>query len=268
MDRGAGVVAFPTNVEELKSDASIKLPVPFGERVRLSSDSVPIVAAAPAPRLRVVDEIPRVAAVVIVAKFAAVIVVRPEAASVVSSAAIVSVLLPESRVRVEVVEPMVPAPVKVNESTSRTVPSTDTKPKFPSSLIVTDPVPAATSNSVKSMAVAPPVIDVKDVPVMVVPVIVKLPLRVVLSARVIALDPESITMFPVVAPPNVRVPMLREERVPVEAVKDNPLLLDAEIVATGRSFATPVIANCAADVDVPPTNKSTVVFLGVRAPLT
>src|SRR3989344_7722589 len=75
MDRGAGVVAFPTNVEELKSDASIKLPVPFGERVRLSSDSVPIVAAAPAPRLRVVDEIPRVAAVVIVAKFAAVIVV-------------------------------------------------------------------------------------------------------------------------------------------------------------------------------------------------
>ena len=100
IDRGAGVVAEPTNTEESASDDSIKLPVPLGDSVKLSSDSVPIVAALPAPRFRVVADIPRVEADVIVARFAAVIVVRPEAARVVSEAAIVNVSSPESSVRV------------------------------------------------------------------------------------------------------------------------------------------------------------------------
>ena len=104
IDRGAGVVAEPTNTEESASDVSIKLPVPLGASVKLSFDSVPIVAALPAPRFRVVADIPRVAADVIVARFPAVIVVRPEAARVVSDASSVSMLSPELRVRVDPVD--------------------------------------------------------------------------------------------------------------------------------------------------------------------
>lgn len=157
--------------------------------------------------------------------------------------------------------------MKVNESTSRTVPSTETKPRLPSSLIVTDPVLALTSNSVKSIAVAPPTIDVKFVPVIVVPVMVKLPLSVVLSARVIADDPESITMFPVVVPPRVSVCILVVARLPapVMYVLFAPLFADIEAVGT----PVPVLfvkANLADDVDVEPNNTSTVEFEGDSAP--
>ncbi|MBI4032901.1 MAG: hypothetical protein HY377_00030 [Candidatus Blackburnbacteria bacterium] len=93
-----------------------------------------------------------------------------EVVNAVSVAAIVKVLLPESRVKVfDPEERREPAPTKVRESMSRTDPSTETCPKSPPSLMVTEPVEALTSNSVKSMAVAPPVIEVKLVPVRVVP---------------------------------------------------------------------------------------------------
>ena len=73
-ESGARVLAaLPTKTPVSESEVKTKLPVPFGVRVKLSSEIVPIVAAEPAPRLREVVEIPSVAAVVIEARFAAVI---------------------------------------------------------------------------------------------------------------------------------------------------------------------------------------------------
>ena len=164
IERGAGVVAFPINTDELKSDERVRFPVPFGESVRSAFDVVPIVAAAPPPRFKVVESIERIAAASIVARLPALMVVRPDAESVVSLAAIVRVLFPESRVSVFVVDAIVPASVNVRESISRTVPSIDMFPALPSSSIVIEPVPAATSNSAKLIAVAPPLIEVSDVP--------------------------------------------------------------------------------------------------------
>jgi len=46
----------------------IKDPVPFGAMVKLSSDNVPIVAAAPPPRFNVVESMAKVAAASIVAR--------------------------------------------------------------------------------------------------------------------------------------------------------------------------------------------------------
>lgn len=168
-ESGAGVLACePIRIPVSESDVRIVFPVPLGVRVRLSSEIVPMVACAPPPRLSVVESIPRVEAASIVARAPALIVVRPEALSVVSSAAIVRVLLPESRVRVDTVDASVPAPANVRELILRTVPSTLMKPRSALSLMVTDPVPALTSNSVKSIAVAPPLIDVRLVPFSVV----------------------------------------------------------------------------------------------------
>ena len=69
-------------------------------------------------------------------------------------------------------------------------------------------------------------------------------------------------MFPVVLPPRVRVFPRRDWIVEFEASRDNPLLFDAEIVATGRSDAIPVTANLADSVVVPPTAKSNVSLIG------
>lgn len=168
-ERGAGVLAdVPMYIPVSESDERIVFPVPCEVRVRLSSEIVDIVAADPPPRFKVVESIPRVAAASIVASTPALIVVSPDADRVVSEAAIVRVLFPESRVRVDTVEARVPAPANVRESISKIVPSTDTCPASPVSLIVMLPVPAATSNSVKSIAVAPPLIDVREVPFRVV----------------------------------------------------------------------------------------------------
>ena len=210
----------------------------------MSFETVPIVAAAPPPRFSVVASIPRVAAASIVASTPAFIVVSPDAESVVSDAAIVRVLSPESRVRVFVVEASVPAPAKVRESISKIVPSTDTCPASPVSLIVIDPVPAATSNSVKSIAVAPPLIEVRDVPLSVV-----VPVRLTVCEFSPSIDPETplrgdILMFPVVFPPRVRVLFLRDWIVEEDAFKLNPLLfVVAERVAVGAPVAIPVTAN-------------------------
>lgn len=78
-------------------------------------------------------------------------------------------------------------------------------PRFPSSLIVMLPVPAATSNSEKLIAVAPPLIDVRDVPLRVVVVF-----RLTVSEFKPNIDPDTplrgdILIFPVVVPPRVRV---------------------------------------------------------------
>ena len=157
-------VRFPADVMVFELLKNCTSPVPFGESVRSAFDVVPIVAAAPPPRFKVVESIERIAAASIVARLPALMVVRPDAESVVSLAAIVRVLFPESRVSVFVVDAIVPASVNVRESISRTVPSIDMFPALPSSSIVIEPVPAATSNSAKLIAVAPPLIEVSDVP--------------------------------------------------------------------------------------------------------
>ena len=107
IDNGAGVVAEPTNTLVSKSLANTKLPVPFGLRVRLSLDSVPIVAALPAPRLNTVALTPRVEDEVNV--------VRPVAVSVVSVLSNTITLFPEFSVRsVALPETNVNAPVAVS----------------------------------------------------------------------------------------------------------------------------------------------------------
>lgn len=99
IERGAGVEAEPTSTDVSESEASTMLPVPLGASVRLLFVVVPIVAGEPAPRLRVVDEIPSVVAEVIVARFAAVIVVALGR----SNASLLIVTLPpvSPRLRVE-----------------------------------------------------------------------------------------------------------------------------------------------------------------------
>src|SRR3989344_8890386 len=84
IDRGAGVEAEPTSTEVLKSEESIKFPVPSGIIDRLVLDSVPMVALLPAPRLSSVAEIPRVEEEVIVARLEEVRVVRSPAVRVVT----------------------------------------------------------------------------------------------------------------------------------------------------------------------------------------
>ena len=71
------------------------------------------------------------------------------------------------------------------------------------------------------------------------------------------LEPESITIFPVVAPPRVNVPMLSDWIVPVDPVSESPRpLVVAEIVAVGVPAAIPVTANSALEVAVDPIAKS------------
>jgi hypothetical protein len=203
IDKGAGVVALPTNTLESASLDSIRLPVPFGRRVRLSLDSVPIVAGEPPPRLSVVALIPRVAAEVMV--------VSPVAESVVSLAANVKVLLPESSVRVFApVDVIVPAPTKSRELISSTVPSILMLPRSALSLIVILPVLASTSNSLKLIAVAPPLIEVREVPLTTV-----VPIRLNVSVLAESTEPTAPprgerTMFPVVLPPIVNVLFLKD----------------------------------------------------------
>jgi len=252
IESGAGVEALPTNTDELKSCERIRFPVPLAVRVRLSSLTVEIVAAAPPPILRVVESILRVAA--------ASIVVSPVAVSVVSDESNIIELFPELNV-IALAPPEVisPAPIKSRESISRTVPSIVMFPRLALSSIVIDPEVALTSNSEKLIAVAPPLIDVRDVPLRVVVLF-----RLTVSELRERIDPDAplrgdILMFPVVAPPRVRVLLRRDWIVLVEALSESPLLLVvAERVAVGVPFATPVIANLALVVELPPIAKSTV----------
>ena len=158
IESGAGVVAPPIKTDVSESADKIMSPVPFGVRVRFEFDPVVIEAGDVPPRERVVESIERDAAASIVASEEALIVVRPLADRVVSELSIVKVLSPEFKVSVFVVDAIVPAPANVSESMSRTVPSTETKPAFASSFIVTEPFDALTSNSSKLIAVAPPLI--------------------------------------------------------------------------------------------------------------
>ena len=88
------------------------------------------------------------------------------------------------------------------------------------------------------------------------------------SARFTTPDPESITMFPVVAPPRVRVPILRDWIVPVEPVNESPRpFVVALIVAVGVPSLIPVTANSAVAVALLPKRRSRVeVSLGVIVP--
>lgn len=246
IESGAGVFDEDPMLTPVSwSEVSVSSPVPLGVRVRESSLRVVIVAADPPPSVSVVESIEREGAASIVVSAPALIVVRPEATRVVSDAAMVRVLSPESRVKVFAPwETIDPTPTNVSESMSRTDPSIEILPRSALSLMVIDPVPAATSNSVKSIAVAPPFIDVRDVPLIVV-VLVRFSVWVLSPS----IDPAAplrgdILMFPVVSPPMVRVLFLRDCRVEVAAVRERPLLLVvAERVATGVPFETFVIAN-------------------------
>lgn len=218
----------PIKTPESASEERIVFPLPADVSVRLPFEVVARVAAAPPPRFNVVESIPRVAAASMVARTPALIVVSPDAERVVSEAAIVNVLSPESRVRVFVVEASVPAPAKVRESISKTVPSTVTDPALALSSIVIDPVEAETSNSVKLIAVAPPLIEVSDVPFSVV-----VPVRLTVSELSPRIDPAAplrgdILMFPVVFPPRFRVLLFV---VWIEALLESRAI-DPEMVAT------------------------------------
>jgi hypothetical protein len=90
IDRGAGVEAEPINTLLSKSEESIRFPLPLGVIVKESSLTVPMVAADPPPRLRVVALTPSVAALVMV--------VSPVAVRVVSLLSNTTVLLLELRV--------------------------------------------------------------------------------------------------------------------------------------------------------------------------
>jgi hypothetical protein len=212
IERGAGVfddVPMLTPVSE--SDVSVSSPVPLGVRVRESSDRVVIVAADPPPSVRVVESIEREAAASMVVSTPAVMVVRPLAVRVVSDAPMVRVLLPESRVRVFAPpDVIVPPATKSRESMSRIDPSILILPRLPPSSIVIDPVDEDTSNSLKLIAVAPPLIDVRDTPLMVVvPVSVSASVFTVRRLPVTPLSGE-IVMLPVVDPPMVRVLFLSD----------------------------------------------------------
>lgn len=101
-----------------------------------------------------------------------------------------------------------------------------------------------------------------------VPATVMVEDAVTASDSVIELEPESITMFPVVEPPRVRVFIRRDWIVAVDPVSDIPLLfVVADIEAVGVPSLIPVIANSALVVAVAPTNRSTVELLGNNAPL-
>ena len=159
-----------------------------------------MVAADPAPRFSVVEDTPKVAADVMV--------VNPVAVRVVSLLSNTIVLFPEFRV-IELAPPLVirPAPTKSNESISNTVPSIVMFPRLASSSIVILPVLAFTSNSLKLIAVAPPLIAVRLVPLSVV-----VPVRFVTNAPMFTIPVQPfglIFTFPVVLPPMVRVLWLR-----------------------------------------------------------
>jgi hypothetical protein len=264
IESGAGVfVDAPMFTPVSESEVSVVSPDPRDVRVSDPFDVVAIVESAPPPRLSVVESMDSVAAASIVVRFAALTVVRPDAERVVSLAAIVSVLSPESRVSVEPVEERVPAPVKARESISSTVPSIDMFPALPPSSIVIEPVEASTSNSLKLMAVAPPLIEVRLVPLSVV-----VPVRFTVSPVTVRRDPEAPfngarVMLPVVAPPIVSVLFLRDWIVAGVPVSDIPLpSVVAEIVAVGVPLFTPVTANSALLVVCPPIAKSTVELRG------
>lgn len=101
-DKGAGVLAdVPTDTPESKSEDKIRSPVPCGVTVKLSSETVPIVAAAPLPRFKtvLVMSLPVMVISPEKARVAALLkVVRPVAERMVSVASKVKVLLPELRV--------------------------------------------------------------------------------------------------------------------------------------------------------------------------
>ena len=75
IDSGAGVVAFPMNTAELKSDDRVVFPLPAAVNVKFPLPVVAKAADAVFPKLSVVAEIPRVAAEVMVARLLAVNVV-------------------------------------------------------------------------------------------------------------------------------------------------------------------------------------------------
>jgi hypothetical protein len=259
IDSGAGVLAaVPTLRPDWNVEVIIVLPDPFGVIVRSSFEIVEIVAAAPAPRLRVVALIPRVAALVIVA--------RPEAVRVVSDAAIVRVLLPESRVKPLVVVWIVaaaPAPrVRVVADTPREA-----------ALVIVESEPAvivarlaAFNVVVLSATVAAVFIVARDVAFNVV-----VPTRLAVTVLRFRTEPAppffgEILMLPVVALPIFNVWLLVVASVPSpERYVLLPVVL-AEIEAVGTPELTLMKANLAELVALLPINRSTVEFAANNAP--
>ena len=82
IDNGAGVVAFPTKTDELKSLDKVRFPCPAAVIVKLPFVVVANVASDPLPIFRVVADIPKVFAEVIVANPESDKVVAPDKVSV------------------------------------------------------------------------------------------------------------------------------------------------------------------------------------------
>ena len=138
----------------------------------------------------------------------------------------------------------------------------------PSAVILPKPVAfpvVPISQSEVLMATVSPLSPRVTTPLAVnVPETVRLDEAVVASERVMALDPESITIFPVVEPPRVKVPMLRDWITPSPPI-DIPGLLAAPTADTEAVGVPEFIfntANSALAVAVAPIKKSLVAFDG------
>lgn len=149
-------------------------------------------------------------------------------------------------------------------------------------LIVSAPVPVPTlivlvTESVVpifNVVAAPPrervvTVELNSVPVVVVevmsadvePLTAKSPEIVVSSDKVIAEDPESSVIFPVVDPPIVKVCILVVLITPAASRVRSP-----EMVAVGVPPATLIKPNLAEDVAVAPIKTSSDILVGERAP--
>ncbi len=139
----------------------------------------------------------------------------------------------------------------------------------PSAVMLPSPVAfpvVEISQSEESMATVSPLSPRVTTPLAVrVPETVRDEEAVVASDKVIDEVPESITMFPVVAPPRVKDCMAVVERVPV-ALRYDPPAAPAESVAVGVPELIFITANLADAVLCPPIAKSTVELSGTIAP--
>ncbi len=234
IDSGAGVVALPTNTAELKSLERVVLPEPAEVKLKLPFVPVVIVDEPLFPTVIVPPDAPIFRDVAALPKFNVVAVLSNK----VSEAWFVVI---------------VAAPLNANAP---------------------DVVSVASELAV-IVAVFP---NVSPAAVFNVPnevaLIVEVPLNVVVPAFTVnspATPPlfGLIAMFPVLAPPIVKVLLFRDWIVP--GLSDSPFTVPlagfAEILATGvEAPATPVKANLAPVVAVPPKSRSSVMFAGESAP--
>lgn len=203
-ERGAGVlVPVPIYTPVSESEVKTMFPVPLGVKDKLSFDSVPIVAADPAPRFKVVEDIPKVAEEVNV--------VKPEAVIVVSFAAIVNVLDEESSVNPwELPEERVTAPAPVYDCPE----AMDTPPV---SVVI------ESAFNMSWMSTLPPALITRVVPsdVMVSPFTARVPDTDALSSNTTAPTPPADSVRFSLSADVMSVDTLEKRRVPVIVSPDS-----------------------------------------------